>query len=277
MLKLKDQDNPIVRIYGLKEIGYGKKIPEPIKIAMDVGKCPNTINNIDQDIGKIGEKENIGCLEDGISALCRLFVPSYDFGTIFLDFSNVNLRVLYKFMVQIKTQIMKKVFLGLLVAASFAACTSTETKPTETVEVATTTVEHLYKPTYTDNFKMGDQKNVMLAEQFHKVLFEKDFKAAGDMMSDTATMNAEDGSVLNGKAAIIAYMEKSFAGVTFKNFQIAAIYAVVGENGHQWVDIWDEADLVFADGKTQKVQWMDAFRFEGGKIVHFVGFGKAVK
>jgi ABC-type uncharacterized transport system auxiliary subunit len=55
-------------------------------------------------------------------------------------------------MVHFKTKIMKKVFLGLLVTASFAACTSTETKPTETVEVATTTVEHLYKPTYTDNF-----------------------------------------------------------------------------------------------------------------------------
>ena len=73
---------------------------------------------------------------------------------------------------------MKKVFLVLLVAASFAACTSTETKTTETVEATAATVEHLYKPTYTDNFKMGDQKNVMLAEQFHKVLFEKDFKAA---------------------------------------------------------------------------------------------------
>ncbi len=180
-------------------------------------------------------------------------------------------------MVQFKTKIMKKVFLGLLVTASFAACTSTETKPTETVEVATTTVEHLYKPTYTDNFKMGDQKNVMLAEQFHKVLFEKDFKAAGDMMSDTATMNAEDGSVVKGKDSIIAYMEKSFTGVTFKNFQIVAIFPVVGENGHQWVDIWDEAELVFADGKSQKYQWMDAFRFEDGKIVHFVGFGKAVK
>lgn len=172
---------------------------------------------------------------------------------------------------------MKKVFLGLLVAGSFAACTSTETKPTETVEVATATVEHLYKPTYTDNFKMGDQKNVMLAEQFHKVLFEKDFKAAGDMISDTATYNAEDGTVIKGKAGILEYMEKGFAGVTFKNYQIAAIYPVVGENGHQWVDIWDEAELVFADGKSQKFQWMDAFRFEGGKIVHFVGFGKAVK
>jgi ketosteroid isomerase-like protein len=52
---------------------------------------------------------------------------------------------------------------------------------------------------------------------------------------------------------------------------------VVGENGHQWVDIWDEGDVVMPDGKTQKYQWMDAFRFEGGKIVHFVGFGKAVK
>jgi hypothetical protein len=29
----------------------------------------------------------------------------------------------------------------------------------------------------------------------------------GDMMSDTATMNAEDGSVVKGKDSIIAYME----------------------------------------------------------------------
>ena len=172
---------------------------------------------------------------------------------------------------------MKKVLLGLLVAASFAACTGTETKTTETVEATAETVVHLYKPTYTDNFKIGDQKNVLLAEQFHKVLFEKDFKAAGDMMSDTATMNADDGSVLKGKAEIIGYMEKNFAGITFKDFQIVAIFPVVGENGHQWVDIWDEAELVFADGKSQKYQWMDAFRFEDGKIVHFVGFGKAVK
>ena len=172
---------------------------------------------------------------------------------------------------------MKKVFLGLLVVASFAACTSTETKTTETVEATSEKVEHLYKPTYTDNFKIGDQKNVLLAEQFHKVLFEKDFKAAGDMLSDTALMNGEDGSTIKGKDSIIAYMVKNFSGVTFTNYQIAAIIPVVGENGHQWVDMWDEADLVFADGKTQKVQWMDAFRFENGKIVHFVGFGKAVK
>ena len=172
---------------------------------------------------------------------------------------------------------MKKVFLFVLVAASLVACTNADKKTTETVEATTEKVEHLYKPTYTDNFKMGDQKNVLLAEQFHKVLFEKNFKAAGDMMSDTALMNAEDGSVVKGKDSILAYMEKNFNGVTFTNYSIVGIFAVVGENGHQWVDMWDEADVVMADGKTQKVQWMDAFRFVDGKIVHFAGFVKAVK
>jgi predicted XRE-type DNA-binding protein len=172
---------------------------------------------------------------------------------------------------------MKKVYLGLLVAASFAACTNTETKTTETVEATAEKVEHLYKPTYTDNFKMGDQKNVLLAEQFHKFVIEKNFKAVGDMMSDTALMNAEDGSTIKGKAAIMEFVEKSLTGLTLTNYQIIGIFPVVGENGHQWVDMWDEADVVMADGKTQKVQWMDAFRFEGGKVVHFVGFVKAVK
>lgn len=172
---------------------------------------------------------------------------------------------------------MKKVYLGLLVAASFAACTSTEKKTTEVAEQPSAKVEHIYKPTYTDNFKVGDSKNVLLAEQFHKVLFDKDFKAAADMISDTALFNNEDGTTLKGKADIVAFIEKSFTGLTFKNYQIAAILPVVGENGHQWVDIWDEADLVTPDGKTQKVQWVDAFRFENGKIVHFIGFGKVVK
>ncbi len=172
---------------------------------------------------------------------------------------------------------MKKVFLGLLVAASLTACTSSEKKTAEMAEPQSDKVEHMYKPTYTDNFKIGDAKNVLLAEQFHKVLFEKDFKAAAEMISDTALFNNEDGSTIKGKADILAYMEKSFEGLTFKNYQIAAILPVVGENGHQWVDVWDEADLVTSDGKTQKVQWVDAFRFENGKIVHFIGFGKVVK
>ena len=171
---------------------------------------------------------------------------------------------------------MKKLLLSAFVLSTLVACNESA-KKSETAEQAPAPIEHMYKPTYTDNFKIGDPKNVMLAEKFHKILFEKDFKQAGELISDTALFNNEDGTTIKGKAAILEFMEKNFAGITFKNYQIAAIIPVVGENGHQWVDIWDEADLETPDGKTQKYQWVDAFRFEGGKIVHFIGFGKAVK
>ena len=171
---------------------------------------------------------------------------------------------------------MKKMLFCFLVAGTLVACNNSS-KPAEATEQAAAPVEHIYKPVYTDNFKIGDTKNVMLVEQFHKLVFEKDFKKVGEMIADTALFNNEDGTTLKGKAAILDYVEKGFAGVTFKNYQIAAILPVVGENGHQWVDVWDEADVETADGKSQKFQWVDAFRFENGKIVHFIGFGKAVK
>ena len=51
---------------------------------------------------------------------------------------------------------MKKILLCFLASASLIACTNQETK-TETAEQKSTTVEHIYKPTYTDNFKIGGE------------------------------------------------------------------------------------------------------------------------
>ena len=53
--------------------------------------------------------------------------------------------------------------------------------------------------------------------------------------------------------------------------------SVVGENGHEWVLMWDEADLVMPDGTSQKVEWMDAFRLENGKVLVMNGFVKSPK
>jgi len=52
----------------LREIGYGKKIPELIKTVMDAGRCPNIINNMPKVIGKTEKKENIGSQVDGINS-----------------------------------------------------------------------------------------------------------------------------------------------------------------------------------------------------------------
>ena len=163
---------------------------------------------------------------------------------------------------------MKKLILSILASAALFACS--EAKKEETA----TAVEHIYKPTYSDNWKIGDQKNVLIAEQIHKDLFAKDFAKVEAVLSDTAVFNNEDGSVLKGKVAVIDFMKKNFSAIKINNYKIIAIFPTVGENGHQWVDIWDQADVELPDGTIQKLVWMDAFRFENGKVVGFTGFVK---
>ncbi len=163
---------------------------------------------------------------------------------------------------------MKKLLLSVLASAALFACS--DAKKEETASA----VEHIYKPTYSDNWKIGDQKNVLLAEQIHKDLFAKDFAKVEAVLSDTAVFNNEDGSVLKGKVAVIDFMKKNFSAIKINNYKIIAIFPTVGENGHQWVDIWDQADVELPDGTVQKLVWMDAFRFENGKVVGFTGFVK---
>jgi predicted SnoaL-like aldol condensation-catalyzing enzyme len=163
---------------------------------------------------------------------------------------------------------MKKLLLSVLASAALFACSDAKKEETAIA------VEHIYKPTYSDNWKIGDQKNVLIAEQIHKDLFAKDFAKVEAVLSDTAVFNNEDGSVLKGKVAVIDFMKKNFSAIKINNYKIIAIFPTVGENGHQWVDIWDQADVELPDGTVQKLVWMDAFRFENGKVVGFTGFVK---
>ena len=53
--------------------------------------------------------------------------------------------------------------------------------------------------------------------------------------------------------------------------------SVIGENGDEWVLMWDQADIEMPDGNVQKVDWMDAFQMQNGKIVAMNGFVKSPK
>jgi ketosteroid isomerase-like protein len=170
---------------------------------------------------------------------------------------------------------MKKLLLCFLVSASLIACTNQETK-TETAVLKSATVEHIFKPTYTDNFKIGGEGNVLIAEKFHQAIFAKDFKTLASFIADTAKFWMEDGTTINGKDSMMKFVEANFSKINVKNYKQAVSIPVVGENGHEWVLIWDEAD-VEADGKTTRVLWQDGFRFSNGKIVVMNGFVKYPK
>ena len=170
---------------------------------------------------------------------------------------------------------MKKLVLCILVSASLIACTNQETK-TASGEQKPATIEHIYKPTYTDNFKIGGEGNVLIAEKFHQAIFAKDFKQIGELLADTAVFWMDDGSTIKGKDSMMKFVEANFSKINIKNYKQAVILPVVGENGHEWVLIWDEAD-VEADGKTTRVLWQDGFRFSNGKIVLMNGYVKYPK
>jgi predicted SnoaL-like aldol condensation-catalyzing enzyme len=172
---------------------------------------------------------------------------------------------------------MKKLLLGFVVSASLFACTETAKKTESTEQTATAAVEHIYKPTYTDNFKIGDQKNVLIAEQIHQAMFAKDFNKVGEFLADTAVFWMEDGSTIKGKAGFIEFLEKNFSQLNIKDYKVSVSIPVVGENGHEWVLMWDEANVETPDGKTQRNLWMDGFRFENGKVVLMNGYVKAPK
>ena len=165
---------------------------------------------------------------------------------------------------------MKKLFVCFFAATSLIACKSEE-KKTETAEQKSATVEHIFKPTYTDNFKIGGEGNVLIAEKFHQAIFAKDFKTLASFIADTAKFWMDDGTTINGKDSMMKFVEANFSKINIKNYKQAVSIPVVGENGHEWVLIWDEAD-VEVDGKTTKVQWQDGFRFSNGKIVTMNGF-----
>lgn len=172
---------------------------------------------------------------------------------------------------------MKKLLFCATALSTLFACTNPTAKENTPTEAKAPAIEHIFKPTYTDNFKIGDSKNVLLAEQVHQAMFDKDFKKVADFIVDTVVFHMEDGSTIKGKADALAYMEKSFSQINIKNYKIAAIIPVVGENGDQWVLIFDEADIETPDGKSQKVQWMDSFQYKDGKIVRVNGYAKSPK
>jgi limonene-1,2-epoxide hydrolase len=166
---------------------------------------------------------------------------------------------------------MKKLLILSLLFA-FSSCANQETQKTESTEV-----DKIFKPTYTDNFKIGDPENILLIEKMHQGMISKDFEAVVELVADDAIFYMEDGATIEGKSALLEFMGENFSQITLQNYSVGVSISVIGENGEEWVLMWDQADIKMPDGSIQKVDWMDAFQIENGKIVAMNGFVKSPK
>jgi len=160
-----------------------------------------------------------------------------------------------------------KNFLFISAALLLAACSNPKTEEKATVE-------HLYKPSYADNHKIGDAKNSLLVEQMHKAIIAKNYDETATFLADTVVFYLGDGSTLKGKPAVLDLMKKQYSQINIKNYDVSAIIPVVSESGGEWVLLWDKADVETPDGKSVKSYWMESFQFKNGKIVAMNQFEK---
>ena len=69
-------------------------------------------------------------------------------------------------------------------------------------------------------------------------------------------------------------METVYSKVTFENYRVGVNLAVTGDNGDEWILLWDQVDVISQEGKKTSELYMEAFMILEGKIVLMNQFAK---
>ena len=137
--------------------------------------------------------------------------------------------------------------------------------------------DYIYEATYLDTFKMGSESKVLLVQEMHQHIISKDYEKVAEFLHDDITFNLDDGSSMQGKETILSFLKEVYSKMDILDYQVGVNLSVVGDNGDQWVLLWDNATVVTETGEKSAFAWMEAFMFEGDKIIFMNQRSKPVK
>ena len=159
----------------------------------------------------------------------------------------------------------------LFITVLFCSCDQPQKKqPQEAIKK----VQYIFDATYLDNFKIGNPELVLKVQEMHQLLINKDYETVRNYLAENVLFALEDGSRLEGKEACMKFMIEGYSSIEIEDYQVGVNLAVTGDNGDQWVLLWDTANIVSKDGTSKGFNWMEAFRFENGKIITMNQFSK---
>jgi len=164
---------------------------------------------------------------------------------------------------------MKKLLLGLVFI--FLSCAQNQKQEAKEPQPE---VNYIYDATYLDNFKIGNPELVLKVQEMHQNIIKKDYEMAGSYLADNVVFNLEDGSVIEGKESCMKFMVEGYSSVEIQDYNVAVNFAVTGDNGDEWVLLWDYGTIVTETGEATTFNWMEAFQFENGKIIFMNQFSK---
>ena len=106
------------------------------------------------------------------------------------------------------------------------------------------------------------------------LILSKKFDEVYSRFSDSVVFRNADGSTTEGIAAVKEVMETVYSKLTFENYRVGVNLAVTGDNGDEWVLLWDGVDILSPDGKRTSELYVEAFMIVDGKIVLMNQFAK---
>ena len=134
---------------------------------------------------------------------------------------------------------------------------------------------YIYDATYLDNFEIGDKKKVVIVQSMVRDVIAKDYEKFADYLADDVVFNLADGSSLSGKESVIKHVKESHSQVEIEDYNVAVNLAVTGDNGDEWVLLWDNGKVVSDNGEVSSLNWMESFMFDGDKISFINQFSKS--
>jgi len=164
---------------------------------------------------------------------------------------------------------MNKFILG--IGLIFLSCVQNQKKE---IQESTPEVNYIYEATYLDTFKIGKPELVLIVQKMHQHIILKEYDKAGSYLAENVVFALEDGSQIEGKEKCINFMKDVYSSLEIQDYKVAVNLAVTGDNGDEWVLLWDNANVVTESEEATSFNWMEAFQFINGKIVFMNQFSK---
>jgi K(+)-stimulated pyrophosphate-energized sodium pump len=142
----------------------------------------------------------------------------------------------------------------------------------ETEEIST---NYIYDATYLDTFEMGNDERVLIVQSMVRDLIAKDYAKVSEYLSEDVVFNVSDGSSIEGKEAALKHITETYSEVDIQDYNVAVNLAVTGDNGDEWVLLWDNGKVVAADGNVTSLNWMESFSFDGDKFSFINQYSKS--
>ena len=80
---------------------------------------------------------------------------------------------------------------------------------------------------------------------------------------------------MSGKESVIKHVKESYSQIEIEDYNVAVNLAVTGDNGDEWVLLWDNGKVVSDNGDVSSLNWMESFMFDGDKISFINQFSKS--